>query len=141
MLLPERDIQWNKDISFYFKMRHIRLYMLWFLTSYKYHCFCPWGKQKGIYVYDLFVAPKNLAEVGSLPNKESFSSSHCLRGHSSLLGIFLSFFPPLSLFHNFFISLKTGQKVAIAKRNPKSILLLEAYKLEFLGFPHSLGES
>ena len=51
------------------------------------------------------------------------------------------FFPSLSLFHNFFISLKTGQKVAIAKRNPKSILLLEAYKLEFLGFPHSLGES
>ena len=100
------------------------------------------GENRKVFIFMIFfMAPKNVAEVERLPNQENFSSSHCLRSHLSLFDFFFfSFFPSLPLSHNFFISLKMGQKVAIAKRNPKSILL-EAYKLEFLGFPHSIGES
>ena len=102
-------------------MRYIRLHMLWFLTSYRYHCFCPWGKQKGIYLYDFFVAPKNVAEVERLPNQESFSSSHCLRSHLSLLDFFFffSFSPSLPLSHNFFYFFKNGAESGHSKKEPQ----------------------
>ena len=72
---------------------------------------------------------RDIAEVGRLLIQGSFSSSNCFRDDLSLLDLFPSFYFSLI----YYVSLNTGQKVAVAKRNPNVIIPSEVYDLEFMG--------
>lgn len=72
---------------------------------------------------------RDIAEVGRLLIQGSFSSSNCFGDDFTFLDLFPSFYFSLA----FHVSLNTGQKEAVAKRNPNFIIPPEVYDLEFMG--------
>lgn len=72
---------------------------------------------------------RDIAEVGRLLIQGSFSSSNCFGDDFTFLDLFPSFYFSLT----FHVSLNTGQKEAVAKRNPNFIIPPEVYDLEFMG--------
>ena len=61
---------------------------VWCFTSYTYHCLCCWNTGTFSSWHQ-----GNLTGAGILPNRRSYSSSHCLREHLSLV----DHFPTISI--------------------------------------------
>ena len=72
---------------------------------------------------------RDITEVGRLLIQGSFPSSNCFRDDLSFLDLFPSFYFSLT----FHVPLNTGQKVAVAKRNPNFTIPPEVYDMEFMG--------